>query len=155
VAWRNNFSGTWRLLPWLCDLPDEAANFVPPTLNDPSGEINMKSLNSEITAIHPQSSISLVRNESIEIADAIGCRISCLSGSVWLSCTEKKGMMAIEEGESFVIQCRGNAIVQARNESVVALTDNPSVRLGLGRLPSDGLHIVRIGAQKDHALPMR
>jgi hypothetical protein len=160
VARRNNFPGVWRFSTSSSDLPDEATNFLSPAFENraglasynPTGEITMKSLCSEITATPSESMITLVRDERIEIADAIGCQIVCLSGSVWLSCTEKKGMMRLDAGHSFVIQCKGNAIVQAGGDSVVALTDSPSVRLGLGRLPAKGLHVMRMGPFRDHEL---
>jgi hypothetical protein len=84
----------------------------------------------------PQSVVSLAADDTIELPDPVGYRIACLSGTVWVSCSERRMQMQIRRGESVTVQCAGKTTLHSREPAQVQVTEDPSVRLGLGRVPS-------------------
>jgi hypothetical protein len=57
----------------------------------------------------------------VPVEDAIGTRIDCLSGRIWITEQGCAGDVVLEAGQSYAIWRGGVAVVQALREAIVAL----------------------------------
>ena len=77
--------------------------------------------------------IEIEYREVIPVHVAVGARIDCLGGRIWI--TEEGGIddIVLEAGESFDIACAGVAVVQALRRAVFVLrvpaVPQPTARL--------------------------
>jgi hypothetical protein len=99
-----------------------------------SGDI-MKTSVREICIEQSRSAIDLGANDSVEFSDPIGYRVACLSGSIWISCSQRAGSTQVSAGQSVVLQCAGRTKITSLAPARLELTEEAPVRLGLGRLP--------------------
>jgi len=75
--------------------------------------------------------IELEHREVIPVKDAVGTRIHCLRGRIWITelrCTED---IVLEASESYEIERVGVAVVQALRDAVVVLCAPTVPRAGL------------------------
>ena len=101
----------------------------------------MKSLTSESFSGGASSVINLAAGESVSLPDAVGYRVNCVDGIVWITCSERKGMVQLHAGESLLIQCRGCAALHAQVGAQLTIFQDAPVRVGLGRLPSSQIRV--------------
>ncbi len=57
----------------------------------------------------------------VPVRNAVGTRIDCLRGRIWITEHRSTGDIVLEAGESYEISRGGVAIVQALREALVAL----------------------------------
>jgi hypothetical protein len=57
----------------------------------------------------------------VPVEDAIGTRIDCLRGRIWITEQRSTGDIVLEAGESYQISRGGVAVMQALREALVAL----------------------------------
>src|SRR5262245_58357913 len=73
-----------------------------------------------------QSSVGLERDQSIAMRDAIGVRVSCLDGALWITQEKVAADVLLEAGQSFVIDTAGLTLVTALHPSTLRLRERPS-----------------------------
>lgn len=91
-----------------------------------------------------QTVISLTPGELIELPDSIGYRITCLSGAVLVHCSTRDIECEVRRGETLAIECAGNTTLRTDTLAVIQVIENPSLRLGLGRLPSIAVNVTHV-----------
>jgi hypothetical protein len=65
--------------------------------------------------------IELEHSGLVPVEDAVGVRIDCLRGRIWITEHGSKDDHVLDAGESYVISRRGLAVVQALRASLVEL----------------------------------
>ena len=74
-----------------------------------------------------QSEICLGKRQTLSLADGAGVRIDARSGAVWVTQDHDRRDIVLRPGDSFTLDGRGQAIVQAFEPSRVRLTQTRSV----------------------------
>jgi len=72
------------------------------------------------------SRVCLERDQLIAMRDGIGARVTCLSGSLWLTQENAAEDQVLEPGESVVIEHAGLTLIMALAPSNVRLADRTS-----------------------------
>jgi hypothetical protein len=89
------------------------------------------------------SRVCLERDQLIAVRDGIGARVTCLSGSVWLTQETAVEDQIIGAGQSLIIEHPGLTLIMALAPASVRLADRASRSRvwdrALGWLRSDGL----------------
>lgn len=67
-------------------------------------------------------SLRLERRRFLEVVDGEGISITCISGSIWLTQHKQALDVVLTPGRSFVLDCKGKAVVQALEASTVVLS---------------------------------
>lgn len=65
--------------------------------------------------------IELEYREVVPMEDAVGTRIDCLRGRIWITESGCADDIVLEAGESYAIERVGTAVVQALRDAVVVL----------------------------------
>ena len=68
-----------------------------------------------------QMIIGLEYQAIVSLEDALGARIDCLRGRIWITEHRSPGDVVLEAGESYELSRAGVAVVQALREALVAL----------------------------------
>ena len=68
----------------------------------------------------------------VPVKDAVGTRIDCLRGRIWITEHRSTGDIVLEAGESYEISRGGIAVVQALREALVALRAPAVTQAGAG-----------------------
>jgi Protein of unknown function (DUF2917) len=68
----------------------------------------------------------------VPVKDAVGTRIDCLRGRIWITEHRSTGDIVLEAGESYEISRGGIALVQALREALVALRAPAVTQVGAG-----------------------
>ena len=74
-----------------------------------------------------QSEICLSKRQTLSLLDSAGVRIDARSGAVWVTQDHDRRDIVLRAGESFTLDGRGQAIVQAFEASRVRLTQAGAV----------------------------
>ena len=74
-----------------------------------------------------QSDICLSKRQMLSLANGAGVRIEARSGAVWVTQDHDRRDIVLRPGESFTLDGRGQAIVQAFEASRVRLTQAGAV----------------------------
>jgi hypothetical protein len=74
-----------------------------------------------------QATIELEYRGIVPVEDAVGTRIDCLRGRIWITERGSTDDIVLEAGESYVTSRGGVAVVQALREALVGLRA-PAVR---------------------------
>lgn len=73
-----------------------------------------------------QSEVCLAPRQTMSLVDAAGVRIHTRSGIVWVTQDNDLRDVILREGESFTLEDKGRAIVQAFEPSRVRLSRTPA-----------------------------
>ncbi|HEY3181054.1 MAG TPA: DUF2917 domain-containing protein [Casimicrobiaceae bacterium] len=63
----------------------------------------------------------------VPVEDAMGTRIDCLRGRIWITERECAGDIVLKAGQSYEISCGGVAVVQALREEALVAFRAPAV----------------------------
>lgn len=74
-----------------------------------------------------QSEIGLSKRQTLRLTDGAGVRIEARSGAVWVTQDHDRRDIVLGPGESFTLDGRGLAIVQAFEPSCIRLTQGVAV----------------------------
>jgi hypothetical protein len=74
--------------------------------------------------------VQVVHRQAIELTDAVGTVLTCISGSLWITQHLDKRDVVLSPGEAFTLDRKGVAIVQATADAVLRI-DQPRWRRSL------------------------
>jgi hypothetical protein len=69
------------------------------------------------------SSIALERDQLIAVRDAVGLRVSCLDGALWITQESMAADVVLEAGQSFVVDAPGLTLLMALSPSTLQLRE--------------------------------
>jgi hypothetical protein len=70
-----------------------------------------------------QSSLSLLRDGLVALRDAEGTRVTCLSGALWITETDREGDVVLHAGQAFTIGRPGLTLIMALSPASLRLAE--------------------------------
>lgn len=80
------------------------------------------------------SFVQLDRRQFVELMDAAGVSVTCISGSLWITQHKEFADIVLGPGQSFVLDGRGKAVVQALAASTLRVLQPVTVSHRVARL---------------------
>ncbi len=72
------------------------------------------------------TTLTLVRDGLLAVRDAEGSRVTCLTGSLWITEDQRTCDVIVEAGESFVIKRPGLTLIMALEPATLRMRERPA-----------------------------